>query len=283
MAREAIQASQSRADVSVSHSTDGEYTVPRPEGGPPPLDMEELARLGLDYVPGAGGAGAGAMGDNAKGGDGGSGGEHVSAVVDIAALRKAGFHHIEYVVGKGGGSGCDGEDSVANFVTEDGRVLKTIRASGGRGGGAVLPEGVVEVSPDDIQDGFRVTTLMLANAVEIRDGLFFLMGADWERYTAPDIPFEITWLVVGTARWTPRQWSASRALSLSLVGPDGVGAFRQTLIIPAEAGPQGGYRCVIQIRANLSSTGVWRVRLRSGNFLLADTDISVTVRPSGSV
>jgi hypothetical protein len=321
MAREAIQASLSRPDVIVSHSTvelggkggnasgaggggggaigrgarggrggdggdhrvdHGEYTVPRPDDAPR-LDVKELARLGLDYVPGAGGAGARAMGNNARGGDGGSGGEHVSAAVDLAALRKDGFHHIEYVVGKGGKARCDGEDSVVNFVTEDGRVLKTIRASGGRGGGAVLPDGVVEVSPEDIQDHFRVTTIMIVNAAEIRDGLFFLLGADWERYTARDLPSEVTWTIVCTARWAPREWSAPRGLSLSLLGPDGQGAFRQTLVIPADAGPKGGFRWAIQIRATLHIAGIWTVRLHSGKFLLANTDISVTVlRPDQS-
>ena len=151
MAREAIEASLSGADVVVSNSTvnlggeggkapaaggggggaigrgarggrggdggghrkdDGHYTLPWPEDCPTHLDMNELAKLGVDYVPGAGGGGAGAIGDGARGGNGGDGGKRVSAIIDIAKLRKAGLHHIDYIVGKGGENGCDGEGTI---------------------------------------------------------------------------------------------------------------------------------------------------------------------------
>jgi hypothetical protein len=97
-------------------------------------------------APGAGGGGQGAVGDNAYGGDGGGGGEHVVAHVspkELEALRAAGFDRLEISIGEGGkGSrfpgehGQDGDDSVVNFVAADGRILRTIRAAGGKGGRA---------------------------------------------------------------------------------------------------------------------------------------------------
>jgi len=114
----------------------------------------------LGFVPGAGGGGAGAIGDGVSGGDGGSGGEWVSAQIDMAALRNAGFDRIEYTVGKGGAGprlpgqhAPDGEDTVVNFLAKDGTILKTIRAAGGRGaksGAPHLPDGVAELSASDI-------------------------------------------------------------------------------------------------------------------------------------
>lgn len=92
-------------------------------------------------APGAGGGGAGAIGDGAVGGEGGGGGEFVEVLIspeELRELRNAGFVRFEYKVGRGGkGGGAhgeDGEDTVLNFVTADGRVLKSITAKGGTGG-----------------------------------------------------------------------------------------------------------------------------------------------------
>lgn len=79
--------------------------------------------------------------ERAVGGEGGGGGEHVEvhlSAEELRELRSAGFARIEYKIGRGGkggaGRGEDGEDAVVNFVTSDGRVLKSITARGGRGG-----------------------------------------------------------------------------------------------------------------------------------------------------
>ena len=102
---------------------DGEYTLPWIEDVSRPQFMDQQFQQGweefLGFVPGAGGGGAGAIGDGVSGGDGGSGGEWVSAQIDMAALRNAGFDRIEYTVGKGGAGprlpgqhAPDGEDTV---------------------------------------------------------------------------------------------------------------------------------------------------------------------------
>src|SRR5262249_44686235 len=117
--------------------------------------------VGSEVYPGAGGGGAGAIGDDTVAGDGGGGGEHVSARIDIAELRNQGLDHIEVTVGKRGSGtrfpgqhGGDGEDTVLKFVARDGTVLKTICARGGSGGVAgALPDGVAELSVDDINHG----------------------------------------------------------------------------------------------------------------------------------
>lgn len=314
MAKQVIEASQSHSDIAIENSTvslggeggkapgaggggggaigqgarggrggkggghridDGDYTLPWTKNHPTHLDMEKLANSGVDYVPGAGGGGADAIGDGAIGGDGGAGGECVSARIDIAKLRKAGFHHIECIVGKGGNAGSDGEDTVLNFVTEDGRILKTIRASGGKGDASTLPEGVVEITPEDVHNNFRITTLLVANAVEIRDGLFFLLGGDWDKFRVPRMPFDAAWPVICTARWQPREWQAPRGIFLSLYRPDGDERFRQALVIPSAASIEGACRWVYQVHAKLDVEGVWTLRLHSAQFLLAHLDIKV--------
>lgn len=319
MAREVIETSRARVEVIISNSTvslggeggkapgaggggggaigqgarggrggdggrhridDGDYVLPSPKDEPTHLEMDGLARLGVDFVPGAGGEGGRAIGRGAVGGDGGNGGEGVSAAIDIAAMRKDGFHHVEFIVGKGGEGGRHGEDTVVNFVTEDGRVLKIIRAHGGAGGGSALPEGVREITPEDIQQNLRVTTLMIANAVEVREGLFFLLGADWDNYKVPCLPFDAVWPVVYAVRWTAGQWSDPRGFFLSVLRPDGREAARQALVIPTESGPGGCFRWVHSMSVKLDAEGTWTLRIHSGRFLLAQLDVPVTALPS---
>ncbi len=172
-----------------SHRVDnGEFSLPFSEAHPPFSDDEIAALIepGTDSYPGAGGGGGGAIGDGARGGDGGHGGERVSGLIDIEALRKLGFTKIRATVGKGGspvnlpGAHAEsGEDSLLEFVTDDGLVLKTIRAAAGlsgRSASSYLPDGVLEISPEDLQAGFRITTLMVARGAEFSSGSFFIMG-----------------------------------------------------------------------------------------------------------
>lgn len=266
-----------------AHRVDnGDYTLSWPKADPLEIEVTELTQLGVDYSPGAGGGGAGAFGDGAIGGDGGDGGECVSAFVNIAELERDGFHHIEFTVGKGGEYSGHGEDTVANFVTEDGRVLKTLRASGGTGGGAKLPDDVIEITAEDIRNNFRITTFMVANSVEIRDGLFFLLGADWDNFTAPQLPFSAVWPVVYALRWDACQWTEPRGMFLSLIRPDGREVTRQALTIPKESAPEGCFRWFHSVNTNLDIEGIWCLRCHSGPYLLAKLDITVAmvVQPS---
>lgn len=259
---------------------DGDYTLPWPEDASKLLGLSEPPELGIDFVPGAGGAGAGAIGDGAIGGDGGDGGEHVFALIDIARLRHAGLHHVECIVGRGGENGGDGGDSIINFVTEDGRVLKSIRASGGKGGGTKAPQGCAEIGPSDINSNFRAMTLLTANAVEKREGLLYILGADWITYTVPSLPFDAVWPVVYSLRWTPHRWSQSRAIFLSLLRPDGSKAISQPWTIPKEIGLLGYFCGYYAVSANLDVEGIWSLCLHSGGFVLAQLPITVTLPTS---
>ena len=259
----------------------GEYSLPlgKDESNPAAVTPQhERIDPEAQFYPGAGGGGAGAIGDGAIAGDGGGGGEHVSAHIDMAELTKAGFDHIEFTVGKGGRHGAHsahGEDTVVKFVTKDGTVLKTIRAQGGRSGSSYLPDGVAELSADDIKSGFRITTLMAANAAEFRDGLVFVLGGDWDYFAVPHLPFEATWLLVCTARWHTLAEHAGRGLFLSLIHPAGHEVSRVTLIIPAKATQDVSHRWLRTIGATFDTEGAWSVRLHSGGLVLAEIDIRV--------
>lgn len=259
---------------------EGNYTLPWPDDGPNPLEMNKLTNLDVDFVPGAGGAGGGAIGDGAIGGDGGDGGECVSGLIDITRLRRAGLHHVECIVGKGGENGGDGGDTIINFLTEDGSILKTIRASGGKGGSTKVPEGCTEIGPSDVESKLTVTTLLIANAVEVREGLLYMLGADWTNYAVPHLPFEVVWPIVYSMRWEPLHWNEPRAIFLSLLRPDGSEAASEPLIISRESGLTGIFRGVHTVSAKLDSEGAWSLRLHSGGLMLSQLPVTVTVPTS---
>jgi hypothetical protein len=234
--------------------------------------------------PGAGGGGGGAVGDDARAGDGGGGGDDISTSIDLAELRKVGLDRIEFVVGKGGlGSslpgqhGNDGEDTVMNFLAADGTVLKTLRASGGSGARSptsYLPDGVAELSPQDVDNGFRITTLMAVNAAEFREDLLFVLGGGWDRFPVPHLPLDAVWLVICTAKWRELEGPVPRGVFLSLFHPSGREVSCQTLIIAADA-IHPGRHWICPIGATFDAEGAWTLRVHSGGFLLAEIDVRV--------
>lgn len=258
------------------HVDHGAFSLPWAEDAPSHLNSSELTALGVDFVPGAGGGGAGAIGEGVTGGDGGDGGNCVSGLIDLSQLRHAGFQRVECVIGREGENGTNGGDTIVNFLAEDGRVLKTILAAGGQGGGTKIPEGCAEVGPSDVASKFRISTLLVANSLEIREGLFFMLGADWDNYSAPHLPVDAVWPVAYSFRWEAFEWTEPRAVFLSLLRPDGSEAVSQPLIIPIESGPAGMWRGCCGLNIKLDGEGLWAVRLHSGGLLLGQIPIAVT-------
>jgi len=263
---------------------EGMYTLP-PAEQEQPIDTQ-LPAGNADPQPGAGGGGGGAIGDGARGGDGGAGGEHVSALIDLVAMRAAGLDHLEVVVGKGGAVPAlpgqhapKAEDSIVRFVAKDGAILKEIRANGGTGGksgSADLPVDVSELTLEDIQGGFRITTILPANALQFHSGLSFVLGGGWVRFGMQSIPCSTVWSIFCMARWGALEKKVGRGLYLSLLHPDGHEAACQTLVLSAEETQLNrGYSWVTAIGAEFDVTGQWMLRVHSGGFLLADYGVDV--------
>ena len=170
------------------------------------IDTRLHVAANTDLQPGGGGGG-GAIGDGARGGDGGGGGEQVSALIDLVAMKAAGLDHIDVVVGKGGAvptlpgqHSPKAADSLVRFIAKDGKILKEIRAGGGSGGksaSAYLPDDASELSLEDIQrGGFRITTFLPANSLQLHGGLVFVLGGGWVKFTLQSIPCPIAWSIL---------------------------------------------------------------------------------------
>jgi hypothetical protein len=121
-------------------------------------------------APGAGGGGAGAEGENAQGGGGGDGGQRVHGVITGDLL--AAMHRMEFRVGEGGKDGGPGSDTILNIVSEDGKVLESIAARGGKAGKSAARTIISRpATEEDVANGLRVTSLLLADCVHLKNGL----------------------------------------------------------------------------------------------------------------
>lgn len=142
-------------------------------------------------VPGAGGGGGGAIGDGAVGGEGGGGGEYVSATFRADDLAD----QLEIIVGRAGrvlesGDGEDAEDSVINVLQDDGNKVELLRAKGGKGGrsGWTLKQQQQQAAMESSCARLWISSALLANYAEIRDGLIHTLGCGWNSYTVHSFP-----------------------------------------------------------------------------------------------
>jgi len=151
-------------------------------------------------APGAGGGGAGVVGEGAVGGEGGGGGEYVRGVFGPDEL--SGVHHLQFHVGEGG-KGGPGEDTIVNLCAEDGTVLRQLRAKGGRAGSAPHwpPPSRVPMQAD-LDAGLRATTMLAAEFIRSRDGLWTIVEGGWD------------WVQVSTVPFHPRRGEKAKSLQL---------------------------------------------------------------------
>jgi len=230
--------------------------------------------------PGAGGAGGGAAGPGAIGGDGGGGGDYHRGSLDVAPGDV-----VEFNVGDGGKPGrlpgqhpTRGSDTVVAVKSAGGAIKHVVRAQGGAAAmSGTLPTDWLPISQADISDGFQISSLFAANSVEFHDGLVFVLGGGWLKFIAPTLPFDGIWQVVCVATWPKLSAGHTRGLQLCLSDPNGEEVSRIALEIPATAADEIGWTWVRGLGAPLNQEGPWRVSIKSGEFLLSEIYIAVTV------
>jgi hypothetical protein len=231
-----------------------------------------------EQMPGAGGGGAGAIGENAIAGNGGNGGDSISALIK---LEPGETYEIEIGNGAKGGAlpgqhGQDGAASAFRVRSSDGTLKQNIQATGGAGGKAGdLPDDATEISQTDLAGGFRISTLMLINTVETREGLLFILGGGWEGYKIQQLPHDAIWPVICIASWKVLDTAAPKWLQLCVLDPQGIEVTRIALALPLDALSLTSWCWVVPIGAPLNSEGLWAVRVQSGEFLLSQIEVRV--------
>ncbi|WP_147291559.1 hypothetical protein [Pandoraea pnomenusa] len=241
---------------------------------------------------GAGGGGAGTIGENAVGGDGGGGGDRVIARIseeEMEALRAEGFERIDFVIPEGGRAAKypgehaeDGGETVLNFVTANGRVLRTIRASGGRGAQSTceIPAGSREITPADISAGFRVSAILPADVVYVRDGVCSLLGGGFTFSNVESIPVDISWILLLKLDFGASVDNMSLAMFVTVDDPYGREVLRLPVVAQREHEAEPGRVACVSLRFTARKSGPHAIRVLSGPFVLAQT--SIEVRPSAA-
>ncbi|HXA86226.1 MAG TPA: hypothetical protein VNZ47_14190 [Candidatus Dormibacteraeota bacterium] len=234
-------------------------------------------------APGAGGGGGGVVGDNATAGGGGGGGDQVQVTIEpeeLHKLRADGFDHVEFQVGRGGTSDGAGEDTIVNFVKADGTVLKSMIAKGGKEGlpGTPHPSGR-QVAAKDIEDGLHVSSLLLTECAHIRNGLLYLLGAGWEQFEFPRLPFEAQWPLVCVVSTGKIESETLLQFSVVVTDPKGFQVLQESFSL-STGNPRNVARpyAMIPIRFTSSQTGVWSITITSGGRTLAQLPIDISVR-----
>jgi hypothetical protein len=232
--------------------------------------------------PGAGGGGGAALEDNAVGGNGGGGGDQVEVEIgpeEFAELQRAGFNHIDFRVGQGGRDSGPGEDSIANFMSRDGKVLKSIVAKAGRAADPTLPiQRGRPANATDAAQGLKVSTLTLAECAQVKNGLAYLLGAGWEYFEFSTVPFEAQWPLVCTVEMPSALRDEFIALRAVVRDPQGF----QTLAVPITVEGTGAMVCRRTLCVPLvftgSELGVWSIAIESGDVQLSRIDIELRSR-----
>lgn len=248
---------------------------------PPSELMRFMAGVSMGPPPGAGGAGSGALGPNALAGDGGNGGDGFSGALDVEPGDR-----FEFEVGEGGQPGylpgqhgSAGGDTVITHRSSDGQIKRVLRARGGAAGASwSMPDDWLPISQSDIDDGcFQISTLFTANSVEMRDGLVFVLGGGWSRFFVPTFPFDTVWPIVCVATWENLSDGHIRGLRLCLSNPDGIETSSQPLDLPAIAVKEKSLTWATGLGVHLDRAGDWRISLRSGDFVLLEMNIAVSI------
>lgn len=241
-------------------------------------------RLPDGRPPGAGGGGTGAIGEGAIAGNGGDGGSIGIGRFDLTDPAFANLDRIEVQVGEGGRAGwlpgqhgLPGSASAIRFIGKGGETLKVVSVPGGQGGrtGAYLPPGVVEVSKQDIDAGFRITTLLPVNSAESKNGLLYMLGAGWTRCPLPVLPWDLVWTVVVAAAWPESLGDVPKGVFLTLSNPDMTELARVPLFILAIFAKERGAHWVAQIGAHCTKAGRWTLRVVTAEGPLMEVQIDV--------
>jgi len=231
-------------------------------------------------APGSGGGGGGVLGDDAQGGQGGGGGDQVHVTIgpeEFEQLRKAGFQRVEFRVGKGGQAGGPGEDTIANFVTADGTVLKSIVAKAGKPG-APPRQGTSgrEATPQDVESGLRVAAMTLADCVQLKHGLLYLLGAGWEHFQFPTLPFEANWPLACAIDTGSVEPGSALAFNVTVKDPTGFQVLKKPFSVSSSnASAVSRPNLLVPISFTGSQTGVWTIEIVSGDIVFATLPIEI--------
>lgn len=235
------------------------------------LSREIVLQAEVINLGGQQGGGGGAIGVGAFGGPGGDSIrinlDGVSPGGGGGALVGAGRTPPDAVrakEGKGFSSGTDGGDTT---VTDgDGNVL--LAAKGGSAAG----------SPYELRtttDALQLSSLLVCNAVDIRDGLLFVMGGAWQSYSVVNTPAQVglsVVLVLESGGVVPGHYS----VTVSATSPSGKSAGQTGFPVVVEE--QGDILRIVRVASLLLAVdeyGLYRITASTEVAELGSIDLAI--------
>lgn len=229
-------------------------------------------------APGAGGGGAGAIGDGAIGGEGGGGGEILSVLFGPEEIGPgSGVHHFDIQVGKGGRNG-PGEDTIINFCDESGNVLRSVIASGGKAGAPpIIPPRSRPPTQEEVDSGFKVTCVLAAEFIRIKNGFVTIVDGGWDLWTANSNPFQIVLPLLIEVTTGAVEPGAILDVSIVVLNPTGfqVHEQEQTITISDALVRRSRFGATLEFTGSLA--GVWRIQVLAGGRVVGEFPIEIRI------
>jgi hypothetical protein len=229
-------------------------------------------------APGAGGGGVGAVGEGAVGGEGGGGGEYVSLELGPDEMGPgSGFHHLDFRVGKGGG-----EDTIVNLCDEDGYVLRSIVAKGGKEGAPpYVPPPSRSPTNEDLKAGLKVTGILAAEIIRLKAEFLTIVEGGWDWLENNSNPFRVTlplFVELETGTIDP-----GTILDLKLVvrNPDDFQVHEQQQAVTVNDTLVRRSRFNVALEFSGSQSGLWRVQVLAGRQVIGEFPIEIRVPAHG--
>ncbi len=210
------------------------------------------------------GGGGGALGAGAYGGRGGN-----ITIADLTPpTNEPETARDQPLLGDGFSDGYDGQDGGTTAFGDERRVLL---AAGGGGGG------FAGTGNRSTTDSLRVSTLVLVNSVDHRDGLVYILGGAWDSIHTDELPCRgtaIACTVIEAGGAPPGEYG----VHVAAFGPDGTRLARVSFpVTVSKPGQVLRFRRHAALELNLTHEGIHTVTVESDTSELARIEFAVVL------
>lgn len=219
------------------------------------------------------GSGGGGMGEVGPGSVGGNGGDGADAFINREWFESGTY---EILVGQ------RGDDTVVNHFGEDGvlQAQKIARSPGS----TYMPYPPTTGRPletHDLDAGFSVPALFLAETITVRRGMVDLLDALWQAYEFPSSPFRALWMLA--VQVNPGALSVADPVELQVLVRDPEGKCRLREPFDVRGLEHGfGFELWRFLPLNFTGSiaGSWSIEVVSRSIVLRTVTVEITCPPS---
>jgi hypothetical protein len=169
----------------------------------------------------------------------------------------------------GGVAGGPGEDTIVNLCDEDGHVLRSIVAKGGKPGARqYVPPSSRLPTDDDLQAGLKVTGMLAAEYIRIKGGLITIIDGGWDFWTANSNPFRVELPLLVEVETGTIEPGTILELKLVVRNPDGFQLHEQGQTVGVGEWLARRSRFGTVLNFSGSQAGLWNVQILAGRHVI---------------